>query len=296
MSWFRKNAVKIQPPPVKFRIPPKIAKNYLISGDLSNVANWKAKIILCNSGSKGKKVGQWDEVGYVLISLDSDFIVPVARADEHWQGHELFRKLSENNMVPDEDFVSVYVTGNNYVYKDQDQKFLAAMKKYVAYGGKNGIIEGDYGSNRMYMADVASYIAGEGSLKVDKGQISVIAQSIFQYLTDILQKVQAKNPSVFRAAHSFTCWMYDRWPVLKMVDLNSMGLDLRTAIDNAEAKQDFHEIERLFFAHKGVKSQLHMTIRGYLDGSQSEYAKEETEKFWGNVEKANIEINRLRDY
>ena len=53
MTWFKKTAVQTE----KFSIPPKIAKNYQIAGDLSNVNNWKAKIILGNSCGKGQKPG-----------------------------------------------------------------------------------------------------------------------------------------------------------------------------------------------------------------------------------------------
>ena len=65
----------------QFVIPSKIAKNFKIVGDLSNIADWKAKVLRNNSGDK--KIGSWDNVGYVFISILSNEIIPIARADEH---------------------------------------------------------------------------------------------------------------------------------------------------------------------------------------------------------------------
>ena len=118
-----------------FAIPPKIAKNYLAPGNLANVASWQARVMLANSGGKR---GEWDGVGYVLVSLDDNTIVPVARSDEHQTGYELLGWLKRQKVVGHADFRPIFAIGNNYAqFSDAEEmeNMKVAIGKFKTYGG-----------------------------------------------------------------------------------------------------------------------------------------------------------------
>ena len=52
-----------------FNVPERTSSNFQITSNLNEANTWKAKILLGNSMEEGKKVGDWDEVGYIMISL-----------------------------------------------------------------------------------------------------------------------------------------------------------------------------------------------------------------------------------
>lgn len=129
----------------KFKIPEHKSLKYETSGDLSNVGNWKAKIVLGNCMAGNLKVGDMDEVGYVAINLKTDEIVPITRSDEHWAGYELLWHLYDRGIIKSkpEDFITLF-PGNNYpdytVSEKDSGKYVGAVKKWLSYGGRSGSI------------------------------------------------------------------------------------------------------------------------------------------------------------
>jgi hypothetical protein len=119
-------------------------ENIRIEGSIADVRNWKAKNLF---GSNGGKIGEWDNVGYVGISIDSDIVVPVPRGDEHRAGYEYIYGAMRRKLIPKGDYISIWAleTGN-YFYADYESikntneglaHLLIAIEKYFSYGGKD---------------------------------------------------------------------------------------------------------------------------------------------------------------
>ena len=53
----------------KFKLHPEVdPENYQITNTLRSVGKWKARILSGNSMSNEKDVGDWEPVGYTMIS------------------------------------------------------------------------------------------------------------------------------------------------------------------------------------------------------------------------------------
>jgi hypothetical protein len=107
---------------------------FKIEGDFSNADNWKAKILTGNNlGSKSAlKKGDFDNVGYVMISLKDNTFIPIARSDEHNTGYDAlwgYYKLSTKNYSP------VFSIGNNYFFPSQFKQMQIVLKKFINFGG-----------------------------------------------------------------------------------------------------------------------------------------------------------------
>ena len=102
----------------KFIIPDKILSNFKIVGGLDNYPNWQAKVLLDNSADKGVKKGQWESPRYVLISLDSNNIIPVAISDEHQTGYDLlYEYYYKKKLIKQENYISI--DGNGTTYRER---------------------------------------------------------------------------------------------------------------------------------------------------------------------------------
>jgi len=125
-----------------FRLNEKLnPKNYKITNDINDVKSWKAKIISGNSISDGKKVGQWEEVGYVWISLVDNTIIPLSRSDEHHQGLDC---IEENLRIGASNYYPVFLGGdfygsdnNQYPYSEDDAIDLKIVLMKLQYWGRN---------------------------------------------------------------------------------------------------------------------------------------------------------------
>lgn len=276
---------------VGFSIPPKIAKNFKIVGDMGNVENWKAKIILANSASDKQKKGMWDDVGYIMISLSSNLIIPIARADEHQTGWDLLSHYIDNNMVPDEQYISVWAVGGNYIYPRDSQKQLQALIKFRQYGGKNNVVEGSY-DNRAYRSTIDDFIQDKGSTLVNKAQLSPLGKFIIAQLETIINGWNTKDNRVFSTSYNFLKWIeINSVAMSKAFDFSSDEIEkLKGWLLKAEADQNFDIIADIFFRLNGIKNKMHNKIRQIHN---SEWEREELTYIWGNLEVANQEFNRL---
>lgn len=296
-DWY--NLYKLSRSDVKFSIPPKIAKNFVISGNISNADNWKAKIILGNSMSDDMKVGQMDDIGYIMISLDSNTIVPVARSDEHQMGYELLHHYIEKNKIPDERYVAIYKDGHNYIYAKQANEQKTALTKFRQYGGPDAIIEGSYDLAWM-KTTIDDFISGKKpNLVYRKGELTPAIKKIISWIENILLLSREKNKQAFAEAYSFVKFLKSNRPALfKIFDSGSFGiLDVATEkILKAEAEENFSGLEQAIFGYPGIKNHFHQSIRNTIrsiESGKKGYYEEEIERFFGDLKLADAEFNRL---
>ena len=127
----------------KFRLNEKLnKKNYKITDDISNISNWKTRIVCNNSGSDDKKVGDWEEVGYVWVSLVDNTIIPLARSDEHHQGYDC---IVEDLHLNASDYYPVFLGGdyysdgenNQYPYNEKEAGQLKVALLKLQFFGRN---------------------------------------------------------------------------------------------------------------------------------------------------------------
>ena len=91
-----------------FTIPEKLQKYYNIEGNISNIYEWRAKIILNNSSSN-LKIGDYDNVGYIMINHNNSDIIPIARSDEHQRGEELLYHLYSKKLIDNLMYISCFL-------------------------------------------------------------------------------------------------------------------------------------------------------------------------------------------
>ena len=277
-----------------FTIPKKVASHFRIKGNLTRAEEWRAKVVQGNSGEI--KVGEWDEVGYIMISTDSSNILPIARSDEHHCGYEVLADVYfKRRLIPRENYVAIFAFGQNYVWSESAKKQREAFRRFRAYGGRNGIIRG-MNESRRYVANVDDYVSGDGSLAVQEGELSPVGKFVIGRLDAIANGVVGKRKEVFGQAFDFIEWLMQNpfalRGVLVFADGTFEGWQKETL--QAEAVGDFERLSRLFFTFNGIKNNFHNRIRMVVrDKKGSIFDLADVRDFWGDLDVAMGEFDRL---
>jgi hypothetical protein len=168
----------------KFRVPEHKLLKFEMDGDLGNMDNWRARIVLGNSMGEDKKVGDMDKIGYVAFSTVNDEIVPIARADEHQAGYELLYHLDKNGAIRSrpQDFITLF-NGSNYPHcTTKDTKaYASAVKKWLACGGPNVCVHSQK-NGKNYVTDMEEYAALGGDVPYEQKGPSKAGREILDHL------------------------------------------------------------------------------------------------------------------
>lgn len=179
----------------KFSIPKEISYLYEIEGDFSNVQNWSGQIMekynpnrYTDEYRKGKTAEelkkQESKIRYIMISLDSNHIIPITIYDEHHTGYDvLYDYYYKKHKVKEENYISICSYDNDYVYYPQNNQrkdyedSIKAYKKFIEYGGNPNMLIyiSDYtGQNNSTIMTVDEFTKYEGELKnaINSRQIS----------------------------------------------------------------------------------------------------------------------------
>ena len=280
----------------QFVIPSKIQIHYQMVGDLSNIKNWKAKIILGNSLSRDQKKGNFENVGYVGISLSSNVIIPIARSDEHQAGYEFINYLANKKLIPNEEYFTVY-NGSNYIYSEDDYKDAKiAYKKWLLYGGNDNSVDGNNDNNfRVYMSDVVN----SNSLKELNdntnnitGKLNPVGKKIISDLEQLAKLsviVNAKPTkiNIEQYNNKASNFLYNNmWTLIDCdVDLS------KEKMDSISIKNDYKNTDEILFTMNGVKNQIHQALRNTTPKDNYKYNK--LVKIFGDVNLAKKEFDRL---
>lgn len=261
---------------VLFQIPKEIEHFYDISGDFSNVKNWKAKIIEGNSLTDGKKKGDWDNVGYVMISLSSNYIIPIARSDEHHTGYDLLYDLIFDYKIKKLDYQSVYLLGTTFVYGEEyKEKELPSIKKAFEYGARNILVKEMGGGNSM---DIIDYIENEGDFSKAKlnakklKKISTNGQKFIDCLLSIVEMFEQYKSNPLRQNPTFesriidACKQLNRiissndilWDILKWEHKDK---EMYTNFEKAIKDGNIRTIDDSLFHMNGIKNTLHRLLK-----------------------------------
>lgn len=256
----------------KFRLPEHKLLKLETPGNLGNVEKWKARIVLGNSMTDKKKVGDMDEVGYVAISTRGDEIVPIARADEHRAGYELLHHLHEKGAIrtSPSDFITLF-PGNNYphysVPASDYPKYAEAVKKWLAYGGKNVVVHAQKqgagqwsdGKGRDFVTDMEEFAELGGKLPYGQKGPTKAGQKILDDLENAAGSLKSgdsktafeRTGKLLERLTAFNSYAYRDWDTLDA------------------AKKDFEEAQK-----ERDESKLGRVISKVAKGMQSSLKEE----------------------
>jgi len=284
-----------------FRIPPKIKDNYKIVGGLSNVSEWKAKVITGNSGGSDK-IGDWTPVGYVLISLDSDYIIPVSRGDEHHTGHDFLWELQNEGLVPKGKYVSIWSMHHDY-FTTMDK--IPAYQKWLDMGGENLIVQtADDLMNLNYVGRMQDVLEQKGQISVKKGKLNPLGRELVDSL-ETLALLYKKILSDFRNETAISQFEQSAKKLMKKLDSflhNGAGIPYSFMDKNSkkvESFSDYKKIAEILFGMNGLKNVIHNQLRKLVaklkKGKELDYSESKLVAYYGDLETALFEFNRLGD-
>ena len=297
----------------RFEIPKQIRQYYVIEGDMSNSKNWKSTKYF----NPFNLYDQYKEsalgIRYVLISLDSNHIIPINMNDEHRLGYEvLYDVFYDKYKVPHEKYVSICTWGNHYVWNLSQEKKeqVGAIKKYLEYGGNpNLIINVRTGnSNEQYDMPASAFVEYEGNLEgfkkkiISENKISPNGEELIRILSKLGQlwrdytmtereeenekrrnlKMKQIGEQIIPMAddlNSFIILNHRDSPLLE--DLYDKFLKkLKSAVEDFNV----NKIGDIVFTHNGLKNDIHIQLK---------QSNKKMKDFFWNVKKSRTEFDRL---
>ena len=270
-------------------------QNYQL-GLFSKIDEWKAKIILANSAGEGQDIGQWDAVGYVMISLTTNEIIPIARADEHKSGYDLLYYFKDKKKIKlnPKDFIPLY-KGENFVYgTDSIDKMIIVAKKWLEWGGPNELVRGAYAANGLFgkLSDLVKY-----GLKMmpQSGKLNISGERLINNLRNFgslntkyilmtregARSTEALEKTIFRTAKIIA---HEVIPIMEYLWIEKTK-HILVQIQKLEDNNDLQGLSEFFFGFHGIKNEIHQTVREALAGKGIRI--EQVKSVFGDLELAN---------
>lgn len=290
-----------------FTIPKRIAKYYHISGSLRNVDQWEAQIILGNSLSdyKGLKIGDWEDIGYVMVSVDSNIIIPVSRSDEHQNGYELLYYFLEKGWIPDENYFPINPSGNNYVNPKAKEKAIIAFEKFRSYGGRNLPVQNTQTRDNMRV-NIDTYIKLNGDVRYEKNKLADGGKQLLKMFIDTEQlyrqyrqksekgmRTDMIEKKIYKNLYAILNFCRKEW---YYTDFNEDTIkNYEDRIIDFEGESKLQSAIVLIFGQYGLKKAIHNQLRDAFrrhntnpDSFDQDYDR--LQQFWGDIEYAIHEL------
>lgn len=299
----------------KFEIPEQIRKYYVIEGDMSNSKNWKSTKYFQPFTLYDKYKESGLGIRYILISLNSNHIIPINMNDEHQTGYDvLYNVFYDKYKVPREKYISVCSWGNHYIWnmREEKQQQLQALTKFLEYGGNPNLnvnIRGGNSNEPDYEMTASAFVEFDGNLEefkkktISDGKISPKGEEFISFLSKLgqlwrdytitereeenekrrelkMKKIGEQIIPITDDLYSFIFMNYRDSELLKEV-YSKFYSKLKDAVD----KLDVNKVGDVLFTHNGIKNFIHIQLKE----PRNKYVKE----FFWNVKKAKIEFDRL---
>lgn len=267
-----------------FAIPSSLPQeNFKITNSLKDIKNWKARILENNSGGKKLKVGDYDEVGYVMISLEDNTVIPIARSDEHHRGYDIMYEIYESKYkIHPSNFYSVWCLPNsaNYPYsKEEADKLKDALIKCDEYGMDMDTskvylkyIDSLY-KNKSYDESLISardFISGKYGLASFGETVSLIGEKLvdaFKNLSNAFENTNVRGDIPITQLKMAVKKLYtvgsriqlpDKFKLINPLDLEEM-MDI---VEQYKSKYiDIQKLYKLFFGFNGFRNIFHQRLR-----------------------------------
>lgn len=280
------------------RIPSFVSENLQKTESLSDIANWKVKVIIGNSiGRDGAQVGEMDSVGYTHIGLNTGTIVPVARGDEHHQGYDLIHYLMEKGLIPQDSYHPIFFNGD-YV-SGYDGVALQAMKTWRKLGGANIIIKNSSNnSGSPFQLTMDDYIKADGKIEITKGTLLPLGQEFINHLKNLSTKTTEYRNSLRgeKAVYVQTQRLLNFYQQ-KISQYSTKSLEeTRALVSNAESiggLDGLQKLEEAIFGFNGLKNQIHQEVRKALDPKAFSFQRDNIIAIFGDIDLANHELGSI---
>lgn len=283
----------------KFRLPNGVpTKWFELTDSMKDAENWKAKTILGNSiGSDDNPKGYLNKIGYVMISLVDNTIIPISRADEHQRGFELLDDFyaSKYNINSD-DYFPVWCFGNNYPYnKDELQKLKITLSKAEYYGLDltnimvyMGYINHSFADDQYISAQ--EFLSGNITKNKNKKTITPLAK---QWINSLQKLSKAFEKESIQQDEKYLKAIENAVNELSKIAVNIGITDylngkIISAKDNEEMKwaiydyrfgnSNFSTFEQKFFGFNGFRNRWHNWLRKNADNNRVKVELGDVEK------------------
>lgn len=286
-----------------FRLHPALnPDNYVMTDSLGDYERWEAMTYLANSTDSGPSPkGKLKPVGYIMISLKDDTIIPISRNDEHNKGFDLMYELEKKTKgaINADDFLPIWSYGNNYIYsKEEAPELLIALTKFLSYGGPNGVLKGTSGMRGLAMSS-KQFIAAGGEYEAKKHELSPLGAEVYadlQALSTAIQKASVSDSrsltgAAFQVAGVLLKLLARDRLLEKGIDFKAIEA-LKPQLRDLQKAGDLRGLEEMFFGFNGVKNVIHNSLRAALKDKTS-WDSEELQSIWGDLDLAVDMLGRL---
>jgi len=265
-------------------VPKGVLKYVDAPGTLANVKNWKAKVILSNSGDV--KRGTLEDAGYIMVNPKTGEIVPIARSDEHRTGYELMWDFyQKKNLIKGaiKDFVSIFKY-RTYIYEEYYNNTIEGFRFWRENGGPNIVVTSYTGNLAGRMDD---FISGR-TKELKSGQLNSGGEEFINILNQLDNAIISENPMSFDLAESLIDLM--REYSFYEIDNDKYLAEIMKTKDN----DDYRSLEVLIFGMNGIKNQIHTKLKSIDKNDKfSMFSMSDFIKFFGDTDKAIYELNRI---
>lgn len=293
----------------KFEIPEQIRKYYIIEGDMSNTKNWRSTKYFMRFNLYDQFKESAKEIRYVLISLDSNHIIPINENDEHRTGYEVLHDVFyDKYKVPREKYISVCTWGTHYIYEIESEKerqeMVLSIKKFLDYGGNpklqihyNGGKDSDY---KQYLLTAEQFIATEGRYEnymkelVGGKKISDVGKEFigilkefndlwlkYIELTSNVGRTDYVEKEIYEVIDRLLSFIFHNKYTYKLVEKV-----LYPFFDKlSKSKNGIEEIGKNMLSHNGLKNTVHILLK--------DPKNQDCKDFFWNTKKAMEEFNKL---
>lgn len=262
-----------------FRLHPSLdSDKYQITNSLVQHSRWKAYSYY------EKKM---DDIGYIMISLNDDTIIPIARGDEHHRGYDLLYDMQNKWDIDPESFVPVWKLGKNYFFDREDIKPMkVALRKFLAYGGVDGPI---YGGNefKKLMMFSSEFIDYNGDhVNIEHEGLAPVGQRVYDLLNGLGKTIQIASSTdrasitgkAFQEAKTFMKTIY---PLYQLSVEPKYYEEFNIIMKN----KDLKELENFIFGFNGVKNTIHKYLKE-ISEQPDEWRKTDLRSLWGDIDLA----------
>ncbi len=285
-----------------FQLHPELdPSKYVMTSSLKDVNRWKAYCYVGNNGDDN--LHQMMDTGYIMISLSTNYIIPIARDDEHHTGVDLLYDFvsgeadGKKRKIDISDFYPIWSKGNNYIFHEEDiEPLYKAAKKYLSYGGYDGPLKGsnNYRGITMHLSD---FVNNGGKLELSPpGKLAPIGNRVYEILKELSDELtpllgssdRIKNMKVFNK----TLAMLKYFIPLSY----ELGIDVKDRVAELKTLQknnDMDGLEELVFGFRGIKNEIHIAIKKAYKAGKKDYSYQIFSEVWGDLELANAMLARM---
>ena len=278
--------------------------NYQITDNLRDIDKWRALTYMGNSGGDA---GEMHEVGYVMISLTDNTIVPISRNDEHHMGRDLMYSFEDGSYtkrgkplpIDADNYIPVW-SGSNYIYNENEAPtLLIAFTKFLSYGGRDGVLTGtqDLRGRMMHLSDFVA--SGGHTGKIEPGNLAPIGARIYGELKQLSDMIVAmgtepdrvKSRAAFLKAAQLCKYLSSEYAFTK-TGVWKFVEDAPQRLKEMQKENDVRGLEKYLFGFDGLKNTMHNALRDAVKSNHS-WVIQDMEGIWGDPNLAIDMLGRL---